>query len=621
MPSKFIRSFLSLGWLFRPSIKTVLIGSISALVTVAVGLVLAVSLSANVSNTFSLLNQTSLLLIDNVNTRLTSRLMQAQRTVEYLSELYERDTFGINQKNAALDHILRGAIGADTSTAVLMVFDTQFRHQGLYLGEANTVVPLAPDLAVPERAKVLLKTLAVADKPIQWGGFLQAGPATFVTVAARLERDGQLGGFVVAAIPVSILAEELKAVSETTEATMLLLRDNGAVIATSGVNELLQEPGETYFGLVDRRLYKDPVLRDFDRQGDVDGFEFAAKFGVNVRRIEREKDGFLIVISTDIRGFDTQPWTVAGYLNRGQAGEEVRRLMLSFVAGLAALLAAIVVAWVLGKRISRPIRTLAENAQQVSSLELEKVDMLPRSRVREFDDQAIAFNRMVDGLRAFSTYVPRRLVHQLVGQGRHEGVQFQQRDLTIMFTDIVGFTTLSENLSALETADILNQHFSDLCQAIEQHQGTVDKFMGDGLMAFWGAPDRVDNDAVQAIAAARQIIKSVKERNKRRVAAGLPALRMRIGLHSGAVTVGNIGAPGRVNYTIVGDAVNVCQRIQDAGRSLLDGQEIAVMISEDTLEKSGITASDVQCLGTQSLRGRSAPIRLYSLQENGLETE
>lgn len=610
---------MRLNWSWRPSIKTILVGSISALVSLTVGLVLFASFSANVSNTFSLLNQSSLLLIDNATTRLNTRLMQAHRTVEYLSELYKQDAFEIGGEGAALDNILRGAIGADTSTAVLLVFDTQFRHQGLYLGEANRVINLAPNLAVPERAKDLLKALAVAEEPIGWGGFLQAGPTTFVTAAARLERGGALGGFVVAAVPISVLTEELKAASKTTEATMLLLRGADTVITTSGVDELLTVPDTTFYGLKDRKFYTDPVLQGFDQQEELDEFEAAEEFGVMVRGLDtgRDKLGYVVIISADIAGFDTVPWTIAGYFNRDQAGEEVERLFASFVMGVIALLVAIGLAWFLGHRLAQPIKRLATSARQVSELELDRVDLLPDTGVREFDDQAMAFNRMVDGLRAFSTYVPSRLVHQLVRNGKHEGVQFQQRDLTIMFTDIVGFTTLSEHLSALDTADILNQHFSDLCRAIEDHSGTVDKFMGDGLMAFWGAPDHVDNDAVQALDAARAIARAVAARNLRRIKAGEPPLRMRIGIHSGSVTVGNIGAPGRVNYTIVGDAVNVCQRIQDCAR-MVSNNDVAVLLSADVVRKAGASTCDLEDKGEHGLRGRNASIRLYELNTSDI---
>jgi class 3 adenylate cyclase len=153
-------------------------------------------------------------------------------------------------------------------------------------------------------------------------------------------------------------------------------------------------------------------------------------------------------------------------------------------------------------------------------------------------------------------------VTRLIRAGDAGTIRPEARELTVMFTDIAGFTAMSETRPAPEVADFLNEHFALLGACVEAEGGTVDKFIGDALMAFWGAPETQTDTAPRACRAALAIARAVDADNARRTAAGRPAIRIRIGLHSGPVVVGNVGWPGRINYTIVGDTVNTCQRLE-----------------------------------------------------------
>ena len=125
------------------------------------------------------------------------------------------------------------------------------------------------------------------------------------------------------------------------------------------------------------------------------------------------------------------------------------------------------------------------------------------SRIREVDDMAAAFNRMVAALRSFSTYVPHKLASLVVQGKMGASVTSEERVLTVMFTDIVGFTSQSEGMRAAEVADFINRHLSLLASCVEETGGTIDKYIGDALMAFWGAPDQLENTAQAACLAAQ----------------------------------------------------------------------------------------------------------------------
>ena len=148
----------------------------------------------------------------------------------------------------------------------------------------------------------------------------------------------------------------------------------------------------------------------------------------------------------------------------------------------------------------------------------------------------------------------------------------------------------------------MNRHFAILCRAVDAHGGTVDKFLGDGMMAFFGAPDRLKGHAAAAVRAAAQIREDLAADNREAVLEGHPALRVRIGIHTGPVIVGNIGASDRVNYTIIGDTVNVSQRLQGLGKELAPEAATTIAVSAETASRLDEPLRDHPCREAQAAR-------------------
>ena len=160
-------------------------------------------------------------------------------------------------------------------------------------------------------------------------------------------------------------------------------------------------------------------------------------------------------------------------------------------------------------------------------------------------------------------------------------VASRQIEVTVLFTDIVGFSRLAEQLDAAHAASLLNQHFELLAGCVGETDGTVDKFLGDGMMAFWGAPVPQPDHAARAVRAALLI------RDRLRAIDGFPPLRLRLGLHTGPALVGNIGARDRLNYTLVGDTVNVTQRLEQLGKEIAPDDTIVILASAATAAHAG----------------------------------
>ncbi len=270
-------------------------------------------------------------------------------------------------------------------------------------------------------------------------------------------------------------------------------------------------------------------------------------------------------------------------------------------------------AYLLGSGLTRPMRRLAMAASGVYDLDVAPAGRtVGRSLFRELDAAAEAVNALLSGLYGSKTYLPRGLMTRLI-RGNVESVVSEERDVTVMFTDIYGFTSLAANQTSRELVEFLNQHFTLLAGSVEAEDGTIDKYIGDCMMAFWGAPDDQPDHAERAFRAALDISSRIRQHNVERREDGLDPVRLRIGLHSGPAIVGNIGAPGRVNYTIVGDTVNVAQRIEGLSKELhQDTRDAVILISAATIEALGGGLQDFS-LGTHVLRGRYGPIEIYRL--------
>lgn len=209
----------------------------------------------------------------------------------------------------------------------------------------------------------------------------------------------------------------------------------------------------------------------------------------------------------------------------------------------------------------------------------------------------------------FAQYVPPEVVAELVAHPERFRLGGETRELTVMFTDLAGFTDLSERLRPEDTVAVLTEYFDTMTAIVHHHRGTVDKFIGDAVMAFWGAPLPTPEHARLALAAAREMQAAVAALSQRLQARGLPALRMRIGLHSGPAVVGNIGSASRFSYTAVGDTVNLAARLEGANKAFGSG----LMVSQATLDAAGPqTGDDMRALADVVVKGKTQAVRVYT---------
>ncbi len=210
--------------------------------------------------------------------------------------------------------------------------------------------------------------------------------------------------------------------------------------------------------------------------------------------------------------------------------------------------------------------------------------------------------------RTFMQYMDKRIVDYLLEHPESIAPGGRRETVTVFFADIEGFTTLSERLSAEDTAIMLHSALNSMTEVVIKHSGVIDKYIGDCIMAFWGAPLKTDGDETNACNAAIECIKSVEETSKQFLEKGLSALKIRIGIHTGDAVVGNIGSDRLFNYTVIGDTVNIASRLESANKFF----RTRIIISEVTFSK----ISDdfiARELGFIKVKGRDKPLRIYEI--------
>lgn len=524
---------------------------------------------------------------------------------------------GIDADDAALARLLRATLAGLPQVSALAAVDRDYRVFRVSRDRSRDRLEWS-DWSGDHRLREVVDT-AGRDAKGQWGApFYAEGPQlSLLNYYQPLTEDA--GGIVMLAAAISL---------EQLSDLMIALSDRpqlGAQIrpfVLYGRDWVLAHPLflAGYPGLSDDqplpRLadFTDPVLANLWRAGadatePVDSGLLKNAEG----RIIQSGGMRYLAIYTPLDGYGPRHLLLGAYVATSEARVQLDRLAILPQVAAGLLVIVLLLALVIGRLVGRPARQLAAAADFVRRLELGSVPRVDDTLLREMSAAAAAFNAMTQALRLFAAYVPSRLVHRLMHLGPDLSVAPSLRPLTVMFTDIAGFTRLSETLPANATARLLNEHFGILGHAVEAEAGTIDKYMGDALMAFWGAPEEHPDGAERACRAALAIAAEIARDNAPRRDAGGPPIRVRIGIHSGPAVVGDIGFPGRVNYTIIGDTVNTCQHIETLAREFDEGEDVTILVSGDTAAALGPGFRLRPC-GSRPGKGRGTPIELFRLE-------
>lgn len=335
---------------------------------------------------------------------------------------------------------------------------------------------------------------------------------------------------------------------------------------------------ETIADVADGRVAACMHRIEEDRVAEDDVAEGASSDHGTVQPLSLEYEGVAYMGGyLALPGAGAPPWTICMLIPRSEvlgAVDENNR----YTAGIAALslLAALGLGILLSVRLANPVRRVAERSAAVGRLELDHPP-LGSSSVLEIDRLMTATDDMTRSLRSFQKYVPTDLVRDILDSGEQARLGGHSAELTVFFSDIAGFTSISESLTPPRLVEQLGEYLESMTQEIRKEQGTVDKYIGDAVMAFWGAPRPHPDHALAACRAALGCQARLQELREGWEAEDRPRMRARIGLNTGEMLVGNFGSPTRLDYTVIGEQAQVAERLEALNKSY--GTEIFISAS------------------------------------------
>jgi len=286
------------------------------------------------------------------------------------------------------------------------------------------------------------------------------------------------------------------------------------------------------------------------------------------------------------------------------------RIEAALIAGIIILIALLLV-YFFAKTISEPIRELKLAADKIKAGDYN-LRLTPKSGdevgalTQAFNDMAVGLEEREKLKGALGKFVNPEIAEKAMkGELKLGG---ERRTATIFFSDIRSFTAISEKLEPEEVVEFLNAYMTIMVKIIGDHHGIVDKFIGDAIMAVWGVPESKGNDALNAVNATVEMRRALLEFNKGRGSAKKPVIKIGSGLNTGAVLAGQIGSEDRLDYTVIGDAVNLASRVETLNKPF--GTDI--LISEDTYQ---IVKSEFDCEPMQKIKvkGKSEPQQIYAV--------
>ena len=285
--------------------------------------------------------------------------------------------------------------------------------------------------------------------------------------------------------------------------------------------------------------------------------------------------------------------------------KRTNRQMIALIAALTGI--ELLLIYFFSRRLARPIEGVSQDLRSVEDLTFSHAAPAS-SNIKEIKELQSAVSLFETSLRSFSSFVPLDVVRKLIKTGAPLTLGVEQRFLTVLFSDLQDFSTLAEQMAPNDLLAQLSVYFEAVSHAIAEESGTVDKFIGDGIMAFWGAPVHRDDHVLRGCCGAMRATRRMQQLNADWSKQGRPSLHLRIGLHCADVLVGNVGSSERLSYTVMGDGVNVAARLEGVNKTF----GTAICISDSVVEavEPDIVARPIRKV---QVKGRKREFMIYEL--------
>jgi class 3 adenylate cyclase len=545
---------------------------------------------------------------------LRSFLRPARDQVETIARRISERRIAMDDR-ARLGDLISGALISAPQVNALLIVEPDFQAMiGAQVRQNGTSVLIFRNEANRPGFREAMAVAREIEDPFWGRPVFVADLGAMINVMMPIRIDGEFRGLVAAAVGTAGISKMLAGLESGVSSRHFVLHGRDRMLAHPDMADAFA------FGIDERKPLPDaPEIGDLVVTSFVTGhyisdtyFDPALSIDIAMLDLPGHQRPYFLA-HREIADFGPPSWIVGAYVNAESFSGERRFFIILIAVGAGMLVTGLLVAFWLGYRISLPVKRLAHAAERIATTDPQNLEMLPSSRVREIDQAGAAFNRMITALRdrdflraTFGKYVPES-VASLILDNRSVVQEPQLRNATVMFTDIAGFTGLCEKLTPAETIDVLNEYFSAVVEPVEANGGVIQQYQGDAMLATFNMPaDRPGHadDAVRTALAIQRI------QRQRTFGPGL-TIRTRIGINTGDIVGGTVGAGGRLGYTVHGDPVNIAARLEALNKEYGS----TIIISEETRLQLTVPVT-LTPIGSVDIRGRSRPVTIYAVSES-----
>ena len=586
--------------------------SLIGLVVLSSGSILFVSLGLAQKNTSKLASDKASLIVTSVADQIVSILSPAEHQLAFIEDRIKQGQIDLQSEEQVVNSF-KLALSGSQDVATLIYLNPQKRailvsqavNDTLYNDSSDwQAMPFVNELINQVRPKWL--------SPVYVGEIDQ----TVITYARPVYMDNRYRGVLLATVHIANLAEHFRGLSLKYDATPFILYGEDKVLV-SRQTPVKENAGSGSYpqsiswasNLVSLKDTKDPVLKQIWTPDDAITLTRNLPSGFEARLVWDESlDSNYLFYYQKIDNFGEVPWTVGCYFSDEDFATEFELIENALYLCIAVLLLASLVALWFSRALSRPILALSDAAEKVYRQDFSRVPELKGSQILEFNQAARSFNHMVKGLKdkkkmqeTFIKYVPKVMASEILSKGV---VQPQTKLTTTLFTDIAGFSTMSEMMTPEDIIEFLNQYFAAMVIPIEKYNGVIHQFQGDAILATFNLPKDDEHHAYNAVSAAVEMLKV----SQAQAFGDYHSIHTRIGINTGDAVCGTIGGESRLGITVHGDEVNLASRIEQLNKEF----DTQILVSASTYQLTH-DQFNYRYVGEVPVRGRIKPVMLYTL--------
>ncbi|KTD59744.1 adenylate cyclase [Legionella sainthelensi] len=465
-------------------------------------------------------------------------------------------------------------------------------QQGKIIKKESITIPYDP------RNRPWYQEVVRYKKPI-WTNtykFYLFGKRPGVAVAAPVyDKNNNLKGVIAIALTTTDLQQFIRELELTKNTMIFVINNESNVIA-------FRDP-QTSENILGKKLNPD-LLKKLNISSTILNERFHSKIQSYVYEDQR----YFFSYQPIINKLGIEPWHILIVTPESDVIKPLKNLSKGYILlTIVVLFFGTLLVRIISQKISNPIIQLAEESKKITMFHLKSKSPL-KTIIKEISYLDKALSTLRSSLTSFQRYVPHSLVKKLVHTGQIAQVGGQNQIITILFSDIKNFTTISESTSPQKLMTYLSDYFQSMTEAVIQHEGTLDKYIGDAVMAIWNAPSKDVEHAFHACETARVMLERLQILNQKHKNDGFPEFKIRIGIHTGEAIVGNVGSEDRLSYTALGDTVNLASRLE----SISKNYNTQIIVSHATFNH----VSDkflFRFLDEVAVRGKQESIAIYEL--------